>query len=300
MPDRATQLLRSNQNQDGGWGHVAGTRSTTEATAHAVMGLRLLGQGEAPAVARGLAWLGDRQREDGSWPASDAVPASSWMTSSAVLVLRDAGHRQRAVAGARWLLGQEGRFEEGLLERLGRLLGRRRLGGNDFSLQGWPWTAGTVSWVEPTAAALLALKSLRPALPRRAAADRVEEAEAMLFDRACVGGGWNYGNTRVLDEELPPYPDTTAWALLALQDHRDHPVVRQGIAAQRRMLAENDSGLTVALSILAFGAHGVPVGDLPDRLRRNLAATDLLGETRPLALAALALSGGRTPFHLDP
>ena len=89
-------------------------------------------------------------------------------------------------------------------------------------------------------------------------------------------------------------------ALLALQDHRAHPVVRQGIAAQRRMLAENDSGLTVALSILAFDAHDEPAGDLPDRLRRNVGATDLLGETRPLALAVLALSGRRTPFHLDP
>ncbi|MCI0634931.1 MAG: hypothetical protein L0206_13595 [Actinobacteria bacterium] len=32
-----------------------------------------------------------------------------------------------------------------------------------------------------------------------------------------MGGGWNYDNRTVLDEDLPPYIQTTAFALLALR-----------------------------------------------------------------------------------
>ena len=39
----------------------------------------------------------------------------------------------------------------------------------------------------------------------------------MLRDRETVGGGWNYGNRVVLGEDLEPYAQTTAAALVALQ-----------------------------------------------------------------------------------
>jgi hypothetical protein len=72
--------------------------------------------------------------------------------------------------------------------------------------------------VEPTSWALLALKRMRGALPRRRTEDRIEEAHRLLADRMCRGGGWNYGNKAILGFDLDPYPDTTALALLALQD----------------------------------------------------------------------------------
>lgn len=297
MTASATELLRAGQRGDGGWGATAGAAATTEATAYATMALHRAGPGHEAAVARGTGWLRARQRPDGSWPASDAVEGGSWMTSAAVIALHSPADRRAAVAGARWLLTQEGRLY-GRLRELWLRFFPDEGAGNDFTLQGWPWAAGTTSWVEPTAAALVALKRVRDALPRRAAAERIGEAEAMLFDRVCTGGGWNYGNSRVLGEELWPYPDTTAWALLALQDHPRHPVVLESLEAQRRMLRENDSGLTVALSILAFRAHRQPVADLEDRLRRNVEATELLGEMRPLALAVLALDARPSPFHL--
>jgi hypothetical protein len=41
----------------------------------------------------------------------------------------------------------------------------------------------------------------------------------MLLERRCRDGGWNYGNRRVLGEDLPSYPETTALALMALDGH---------------------------------------------------------------------------------
>ena len=83
-------------------------------------------------------------------------------------------------------------------------------------LQGWSWIAGTFSWVEPTAWALLALKK-RAAAGQRVDSARLSEAEALLVDRCCAQGGWNYGNANMLGKELRPYVPTTAIALLALQ-----------------------------------------------------------------------------------
>ena len=87
-----------------------------------------------------------------------------------------------------------------------------------MDLVGWPWVNGTFSWVEPTAYAVMALKRLRRQLPPDATRDRIDEAEELFADRACSDGGWNYGNTRVFDEDLWSYPDTTALVLLALAD----------------------------------------------------------------------------------
>ncbi|HEY6325620.1 MAG TPA: squalene--hopene cyclase, partial [Candidatus Cybelea sp.] len=77
MVDRAAAWLLSVQNQEGGWGEschsyvdesFAGIgRSTPSQTAWAVLALQLAGQAQHPAVQRGLAYLRERQRRDGTW-----------------------------------------------------------------------------------------------------------------------------------------------------------------------------------------------------------------------------------------
>ena len=95
---------------------------------------------------------------------------------------------------------------------------------------GWSWTTGTASWTEPTARALLALRLLRPAAPG------IVAAVALLRDREAVGGGWNYGNRIVLDEELPPFAQTTAIALIGLVG-LDGELERRGLASTAVALA---------------------------------------------------------------
>ena len=74
---RAVDWLVSVQREDGGWGEDAETYaaaphgrykvSTPSQTAWAVLGLMAAGEADHPAVARGIAWLGATQRDDGEW-----------------------------------------------------------------------------------------------------------------------------------------------------------------------------------------------------------------------------------------
>ena len=67
-------------------------------------------------------------------------------------------------------------------------------------LQGWSWCPDTFSWVEPTAWSILALKKAAAQVPeslRAAISGRISDGERSLFNRACVGGGWNYGNANM-------------------------------------------------------------------------------------------------------
>ena len=89
----------------------------------------------------------------------------------------------------------------------------------DPDLQGWSWTDGTFSWVEPTAWCMLAVKKLARDDAGSARA-RIDEAEKVLADRACEGGGWNTGNPEVYGQALPAYVPPTAVGVLALAGSR--------------------------------------------------------------------------------
>lgn len=280
------RLLLDTQNPDGGWPTAREGPSTTEATAWASLAA---GETQAAATA-GRRWLVDRQRPDGSWGVMDGVSQSSWMTAPAVLAMGCfPAERERTLAGARWLLGQEGRGYPWWTRLLLRLSPDRAPVRLDPDLKGWPWAPGTFSWVEPTSLALIALRGLQDELPDPRAGDRIRMAERMLFDRMCVGGGWNYGNSVVLGDALEPYPDTTAWALIALQRAGRRSDVRRSLGALRVLLEGNDSVLSLSLAMLALRLHGEDAVALGERLSRRLGVAAEGRETRAVALAALAL-----------
>ena len=63
---------------------------------------------------------------------------------------------------------------------------------------------GTFSWAEPTAWALFALKKcLARGMVISGADARIRDGEAVLRDRVCATGGWNYGNSNVFGKNLP-------------------------------------------------------------------------------------------------
>jgi Prenyltransferase and squalene oxidase repeat len=300
MIETAITFLLKAQNPDGGWGAHQGKRSNTEATAFALLALRTVGDRSVGAsIDRALDWLTERQNMDGSWPLTDQLKPGSWTTALVVLSLAHVGrHEQQALRGANWLLSQEGRDPGWLNSLLYRWAPHRLATRLNPDLKGWPWTPNAFSWVEPTAYALTALKKLRPHVQSALAEDRIRQGELLLYDRMCKGGGWNYGNSVVLGEELPPYPDTTAIALIALHDHQTAEANQLSLQALQHMLTDVESGLTLSWAILCFALYGQDVAAWQQRMARTYDKTGFLGETKTMALALLASRDGAKTFQV--
>ncbi len=312
------------QADDGGWGAYPARPSATEPTSLALMSLQTPGALEALASAdspasermgtarrRGANWLTTSQREDGSWPVSVQTQSAGWSTSFAVMALAgEVGREDSASRGARWLVHEKGRG----LPWLSRLYFRffpadRSVNVLDPALVGWPWATDTFSWVEPTSYAMLALQRLPDDQQPRGSAGRLDEARRMLADRMCYDGGWNYGNKEVLGEELWPYADTTALALVALagspadespderQGQRLAEVRRLSLEALGRMLERNRSGVALAWSILCYRLYDRDSTQIEAWLAESYEQTGFLDETRVVATAALALTRGETLFR---
>jgi hypothetical protein len=134
---------------------------------------------------------------------------------------------------------------------------------------------------------VLTLRALRPATPQ------IADGVAYLRDRACVDGGWNYGNRSVYGENLPPYAQTTAAAMLALQQE-DGQVFEQGLAALRTLWPREHQGALSLSMTLAFARHvGDPMeGDISPALASLFEKTGFLGDTVALAWAAIAMGPG--------
>ena len=291
--------LLAAQDADGGWGAEPGKRSNTEATALAVLALGSSSAPPAVALRRGLRWLVDHQRPDGGWPLGAGQDGSTWPTPLAVLaVLGRSELRERAAGGLRWLVGHGGRDPGWLIRALYRVWPGALPVRMDPTLKGWSWNPDAFSWVEPTAYALLALKKGRQVLSGPDVDARIREGESMLYDRACEGGGWNYGNTNVYGVNVPPYPEVTAVALLGLQDRRETPANRSSIEAMRRMLAEVNSGFALSWTIACLAVYGQDTGAERRRLVESYARTGFLGANRTLALALIASGSPESVFGL--
>ena len=290
---RLTEL----QNADGGWGTVEAGVSATEPTSWALRALDPivrdpeLGLSAAAARERAVNWLALRQLQNGAWPGSERVPEPGASTGIAVLALAACPEpelRDRAVAGGQWLLEHPGK----------RIAWRTRLWLRwnpdrnplemDMRLRGWPWMEGMWGWVEPTSIALLTFRVLGERLSQPGVSQAIEDGESILLDRTCPDGGWNHGLGRSHDEDLWPYPDTTAFALLALGPDRSDVAVQKGITALRRMLESPVSRLSTALGILAFESFGENSDELHQRLVREWADPSPPPTTRTLALSLMA------------
>ena len=161
----------------------------------------------------------------------------------------------------------------------------------DFSLEGWPWNESAQAWVEPTAFALLALRKAGSLVAVPGIAERIQAGEALVWDRMCDGGGWNYGNKRVFGEHLEPFADVTACALLGM--HASHQAGKANPSLDRLegLLRRQSSGLALSLGTLALAAYGRRTEEWIDRLIETYAETGFRAEARSLALSLIALRG---------
>jgi hypothetical protein len=270
--------LRRLQNADGGWGYFAGKQSWFEPTAYAT--LALYGDKEsAGAVAGAWRLLRSWQLADGGWKPAAHIENSTWVTALGVTLCTVLEEYGRPLdGGLRWLLRTTG-AESSLSFRVREMAGLADLG-RSTKFRGWPWGGGAASWVEPTAHSLVALKKAAVRRPGGEIRTRIDEGERLLTTVRARDGGWNYGSPSVLGIELPSYPETTALALLGLQERTPAGALER----LRRLEGGAPSRLADAWASISMSAVGEVSGCRPPRA----APADLM----IAALEALAAPGG--------
>jgi hypothetical protein len=232
------------------WGYRRGHRPSVEPTALACLGLLASASGDVSAVdletaQKAADWMQVIQRSDGSLPVSEGSTSPGWATAYGLMVWANFTGNDEARRRARaWLLGNEG-------VRLDPSSQTDRIVGHDARLVGWPWVAGTHSWLEPTALAILALR--RDGLHSH---PRITAGIKLILDRALDAGGWNYGNKSVFGTELRPQPGPTGLALLALASSGvESRAVSAALAYLLQTLRDLRAPVSLGWGILGLRAH---------------------------------------------
>ncbi len=244
--DKLIDRIANTAATTGAWGYRLGSGESAEATALAVLALSACGRHESLRL-NGLKWLATIQGDDGGVPIGSTVPGPCWSTGLAVLAWGDrdddlsAGFDTNVSAATSWLLSTRG----------SPIAHDARLFGHDTMLRGWSWVPDTHSWVEPTSYAILALRDVD-----RASHPHVREGVRLLLDRALPEGGWNYGNTRVLDNVLRPFPATSGIALTALAGEPHSELIDRGIGYLQETLPRVRSPLSVSWGLIGLTAWG--------------------------------------------
>jgi len=292
--DPVIERLTACQRPDGGWPYQpAQDHSFTEPTCWSLLALLTAGALTDSAAQAGAAFLESVCTPKGGFHAGTLNAEANWSTALAVLTLRALRLSDSAVrAGVEWLLGFEGQhFPQG----------KEHYFGHDTTIRGWPWVAGCHSWIEPTCYAVIALKAV--GLGQH---ERTREAVRMILDRALPDGGWNYGNTLVLGQQLRGFPSTTGMALVALAGAKRGSEIENGLGFLARALPQLRSPWALGWTGLAGRYHGFEafgengevrvVNQVNECLRRQLLRSP---DTRLHELAVLALSAlprERLPF----
>ena len=266
------QLLDA-RNSDGGWGYERGRKSRLEPTCWALLALR--------------SSLSTSDRILAGWPSSsgalveqrDGLP--NWSFHSLALATR-LGLAEASDADLQSLAGP-------LVAARGLALEPSPVLRQNSALQGWSWVASTFSWGEPTSWALIALKTCRArGIAVKGAEGRIRDGEAILRDRVCVTGGWNYGNSNAFGKDLPAYIPTTAIALLALQDCAEQAFVQDSVRFLEEQAGNHPSTRALALSTLALRRHGRSSSRVEGALRAWL-ANHPTGDVASLGMALCVL-----------
>ena len=269
------------------WTYHRGGPSFAEPAA--LTGLALLGAEQVSAAIPAAEWLASIQSPAGSVGISAAEATPCWPTALAISVwaqwnrlARSDRFAQNIENAITWTLRHEGKTSpprEGL--------------GHDTSIRGWSWALGTHSWLEPTSMFVIALHQAgQPHHPRTL------EATRMIVDRQLPSGGFNYGNTTVLGQQLLAHIQPTGLALAALgvAQISEHRVTRS-----IEYLLQEWPTLTSTAS-LCFAAIGLAAYDrsptsLDQKLRQCYEArpADRHGVYK-LALLSLAAQRDRCPI----
>jgi hypothetical protein len=278
--DDLSKVLNGGRNADGGWGYYSGKASRVEPTCWAAVCLSRR-EGSNPGLMDAGRWLASRQREDGFLDDATGGPPNLGFNGMAALVVRSL---------ETWTPESVLRLFAGLGRTKGVAL-KNDADRQDNTLRGWSWIEGTFSWVEPTSWSLLALKKSTALINADDTLARIDEAERLLLDRVCRTGGWNYGNSNVLGQELTAHVPTTALALLALQDRREHPAVQKSLEYLVRQRLAEPAGMALSLTSICLRVYGVSAPDVDERLATLAERHSFFNNLHVVAMALYSLTG---------
>jgi len=282
----------------GGWASGNGATAGIETTCYGLMALR---HDQEPARGKAIAVLSRAQNPDGTWSAFEGDDREGcWTTALAFIALRfvtiSPTRLDNSLGSILNMRGREGQWPWNWKFRT-----VDRHVQFDPDKYGWPWFSGTVSWVVPTAFAILALKQAA-CCRTESVFKRIRLGTEMLLDRACPTGGWNAGNGIVFSAGLSAHIDTTAIALLALTDDQKS-VVRRALNWLRGASPRCSSCYSLAWTTLAFLLRDRPAAELSvARLCEILPEKLTTLSTDTLSLASIAIRAsedGRNPFKVN-
>lgn len=257
----------------------------------------------AMAIESGLrARLESLQLADDSWPAIPGADEGATVGTAlaAIALLQLGGDPRRVGPAVRWLVEERCREAHWLWRwKLRTVDNKVRFNPVKY---GWGWVPGTVSWVIPTAFAIIALEQARhlPGVDTARLRDRVALGREMLLDRACPTGGWNAGNGVVYGVALKPHIDATATALLALQGWQAHSHIQIALRYLAAEAPKCPSPYSVAWAVLALALfRGTSLDSTLARLEALLPLAEQTSDVCTIAVCCLALDAvdGRHVFR---
>jgi hypothetical protein len=288
MSFQMAQNIAERQLETGGWGYAGSQQASIETTCLCALGLAWEAQAN---VAMAIRFLLESQRTDGGWPAFQGDPEPSWTTAlalSSLTVVNDLSDaRERAL---KWLLSERGKESHWFWRWKFKTADREvRF---DPDKYGWPWCPGAGSWVIPTAFSVVAIKQFTACNRSEASERRIRLGVEMLLDRACVGGGWNSGNSVVYGVPLPPHVEATAIALLALQDEPRGEIVQASVNWLESQAARVEAVSSLSWCILTLFVYQRRIEELKRRLAAIVGDGSAMRNNATLATALLAMRCG--------
>jgi hypothetical protein len=176
------------------------------------------------------------------WPGCNRAPGRSASRPCARRPAGEAQYANRVERALAWALAERG-----------QTLPVSSAFGHDSSLAGWPWAAGTHSWLEPTAMFVLALKAVGHLHHAR-----TREAVRLIVDRQLPRGGWNYGNTIVLGQVLLSHLLPTGLAMMALAgEETNDPRTSLSLAYLQHEISETTATASLCMGLMGLQANRI-------------------------------------------
>lgn len=231
-------------------------------------------------------WLAERQNLQGEVGVMHLHNDPGWNTPWAMIVWHQSPEREayrgQLELATQWLLGAKGK----VLEPDNDL-------GHNVQLVGWSWAPNTHSWIEPTSAAVLALRTVG-----LAGHERTLEGIQLLVDRQLPAGGCNYGNTFVLGQLLRPHVQPTGIAMAALAGSIDpNGRLIRSLGWLKRQLSGSTTCSSLAWGLLGLAAHQ-QLPSAADEYLDAVAHRQMMSENSPYKMAMLLLASAASRSFL--